>query len=78
MSQSNAGYNVWGVVASVLSHLAFISVIAKSLPIRQARVFDGTLADTQRILYSYVEDGYLDAIFISQADLRLSRYVCVC
>ena len=74
MSQSDTGYNVWGVIASVLSLLTFISVIANNLPAAQARIFDSTLADTRCVLYGYVEAGCLDDILITQAMLQLSRY----
>ena len=73
MSQSDTGYNVWGVIASILSLLAFISAIVNGVPIVQARIFDSTLVDTQCVLYGFVEDGCLDDIFIAQAICQLSR-----
>ena len=75
MSQSNTGYDVWGVVASVLSLLVYIPSFFRNLPIRKARVFEDTLADTRCVLYGYIEDGCLDDVFILKATLQLSTCV---
>ncbi|EPT02526.1 hypothetical protein FOMPIDRAFT_1047877 [Fomitopsis schrenkii] len=71
MSQSNTGYDVWGVVASVLSLLILIPALINNLPINQARLFDSTLADTRCELCMYIEGGCLDGAFISKVTLQL-------
>ena len=75
MSQSDTGYDVWGVVASVLSLLVFIPYFLRNLPFRKARVFEDTLADTRCMLYGYIEDGCLDKVFILKITLQLSTCV---
>ncbi|EPT02529.1 hypothetical protein FOMPIDRAFT_110321 [Fomitopsis schrenkii] len=71
MSQSNTGYDVWGVVASVLSLLILIPALINNLPINQARLFDSMLADTRCELCMYIEDGCLESAFISRVTLQL-------
>ena len=72
MSQSNAGYDVWGVVASVLSLLVFVPGFFNHLPYQEAEFFDSALADTRCVLYGYIEDGCLESAFSSQVNLQLS------
>ena len=72
MSQSDTGYDVWGVVASVLSLLVFIPGFFNHLPAREAEYFDDALADTRCVLYGYIEDGCLDSSFNLKVTLQLS------
>ncbi|KAL1945397.1 hypothetical protein VTO73DRAFT_2248 [Trametes versicolor] len=64
MSDSNQAYNIWGVVASVLSTLGLLSMVwdlfKSQMPTQKLRKLEDDLRTTYQLLNDNVEEGLLD------------------
>ena len=60
---SDQGYNIWGVVGSVLGVLTtfqgILILLDRLLPLRALRTFDDTVKETKELLRSAKEDDEL-------------------
>ena len=74
------GFDIWGVVASVLGLLSLFQLIAavvnSRLPRQRLRTFDDTLEETEGLLRSVEEEGLFDddgGQYISSAKTRVAK-----
>ncbi len=76
------GFDIWGVVASVVGLLSFFQFVAalirSRLPRKCLRTFDDTLEETEGLLQSVEEEGLFDedgGQYLSSAKTQIARSV---